>query len=108
MRGSIDASWASRSPWRASRQTDFLTALEVLLSVRVTEIEPLAVSVSSAAKLLGVSRDQVYRLARSGELGSALIGESNGRRVIPVEALRQYIAAHMTAAATDESAHPPT
>ena len=55
-----------------------------------TPTERLAISVEEAAELLGISRTSAYLAAQRGELPSRLIGR---RRVVPVAALRAYLAA---------------
>jgi excisionase family DNA binding protein len=55
-----------------------------------TTLEPIAVSVPEAGRLLGVSRPTVWRLVMSGELPSFWIGE--GRRLVRVCDLHAWIA----------------
>lgn len=55
-----------------------------------TPVERLAYSVEEAAVLLGISRTSCYIACQKGELPSRLIGR---RRVVPVAALRAYLAA---------------
>ena len=51
--------------------------------------EKLAVSVNEAAELIGLKRDLTYRLILSGDISSFKVGS---RRLVSVEALRDYIA----------------
>ena len=50
--------------------------------------ERLAVSVSDAAKMLGLGRDVTYRLILAGEVPSFKVG---ARRIVPVAGLREYV-----------------
>jgi excisionase family DNA binding protein len=52
---------------------------------------PLAVSPDKAARLAGLRRTTIYEALRSGALKSLKIGR---RRVIFVEALREWLASH--------------
>jgi excisionase family DNA binding protein len=52
----------------------------------------LVVRPEEAARMLRISRTEVYRLIGSGEIASILIGR---RRRIPVAALNQYVAARV-------------
>ncbi len=52
------------------------------------ETPPLAVSVNEACRVLGVSRPILYGAIRTGQLRSVKLG---GRRLIPVEALRDLL-----------------
>ena len=49
--------------------------------------DPILVSPREAARLLGVSRSQVYRLLTSGELTAHKLGR---RTLIDVESIRTY------------------
>lgn len=49
--------------------------------------DPISVSVSEAAALVGVSRASLYPFLMSGELGSLKIGT---RRLVLVSALREW------------------
>lgn len=51
--------------------------------------EPLAVSVSEAARMLGVSRPTVYALIRRADFPSFKVGQ---RTLISVDGLRSWIA----------------
>ena len=53
-----------------------------------THFDPLAVSPTDAAKLLGVSRPIIYRLMREEGLPSFKIGS---RTLIPTDGLRNWI-----------------
>ncbi len=50
----------------------------------------LAYSIEETAALLGISRTSCYLAAQRGEIPSRVIGR---RRVVPVAALRAYLAA---------------
>ena len=52
---------------------------------------PLAVSPAEAARMLGVGRTYLYELIQTGELRSVRLGK---RRLIPVEAIRECLAAN--------------
>lgn len=51
-------------------------------------MEQVALSVREAAKALGVSRDMIFVLTRSGQLRSFRIGH---RRLIPADAIREFV-----------------
>lgn len=50
---------------------------------------PLAVPVPEAARLIGISRAQMWVHVKSGLIPSVKIG---GRRIVPVEQLREWLA----------------
>jgi excisionase family DNA binding protein len=50
----------------------------------------LAVRVEDAAKLVGIGRTEIYKAIKEGSLASLKIGK---RRLIRVEALREWLAA---------------
>jgi excisionase family DNA binding protein len=50
---------------------------------------PVACTVEEARHVLGISRETMYRLLRSGEIRSRKVGER--RRVIPKTVLREYL-----------------
>ena len=56
--------------------------------------EPIAVSPADAAILASVGRTTIYRAISSGELRSLKVGK---RRLIAVDALRQWLQAHEVA-----------
>lgn len=58
----------------------------------MANLEPLAVSVTEAAKLLGVSRPTMYTLLNQEGFPSFRVG---GRRLIPLAAMRRWIAEQM-------------
>lgn len=60
------------------------------LAVAQDKADRLAYSVEEAAVLLGISRTSAYLACQRGELPSRLIGR---RRVVPIAALRAYLAA---------------
>lgn len=60
------------------------------MSVFDKQIEPLSVSTSEAARLLGVSRPTIYELIQNGGLPWFKIGT---RTLIPVAGLREWVAA---------------
>lgn len=51
----------------------------------------LAVSIAEAARILGIHKQTAYEMAWNGELPSLLLGVSQGRRVVPLDALREYL-----------------
>ena len=51
--------------------------------------DKLAVSINTAAEMIGMKRDLMIRLLLSGEIPSFKVG---ARRIVSVEALRAYIA----------------
>lgn len=59
---------------------------------------PLAVSPADAARLIGLGRTRLYEEIRSGKLRSFKLGK---RRLIPITALQEWIAARETEAQTD-------
>lgn len=50
---------------------------------------PLACTIDDVRRVLGISRETVYRLLRSGELKSRKVGVR--RRVVPKWALMEYV-----------------
>ena len=54
-------------------------------------VEPIAVSPGEAARLAGVGRTTIYASIAAGELRSIKLGK---RRLIAVEALREWLRAH--------------
>lgn len=62
--------------------------LATLLVGAIPNPEPLLVSVTEAAEMLGISRRMTASLLQSGELRSLAIGR---RRMVPVAALHEYI-----------------
>ena len=54
------------------------------------ELTPIAISVSEAARLLGVSRPKVYQLMQQERLPSFKVGT---RTLIPVADLQKWVAA---------------
>ena len=56
---------------------------------RVSHVEPLAVSVSEAAVMLGISRPKVYDLMRSEKFYPAF--KVGNRTLISVDGLREWI-----------------
>ncbi len=51
--------------------------------------DKLAVSINEAAEMIGLKRDLLYRLILGGDIPSFKVGS---RRLVSVEALREYIA----------------
>lgn len=66
-------------------------------------MEPLAVPLPEAMRLIGVRKDEVARLVRSGQIASYLAG-SGGKRLYVVESLRAYVA---RASAADRAGRAP-
>lgn len=62
----------------------------------VVAVVPVAYRIEEAAEALRVSRTHVYELIRSGRLRSVKIGS---RRLVPIAALDEYLAALMDGAA---------
>ncbi len=56
----------------------------------VASLQPIAVSPNEAARLIGIGRTTLYAALAAGALRSAKIGK---RRLITIEALRQWLAA---------------
>lgn len=54
-----------------------------------SKIEPLAVSMAEAARLLGVSRPTVYQYANRADFPAFKIG---GRTLVSVDGLRSWVA----------------
>jgi excisionase family DNA binding protein len=52
-------------------------------------LAPLAVRVERAAEMIGVSRAHIFRLIAAGELRTI---KSGSRRLVPVEAISEYLA----------------
>jgi excisionase family DNA binding protein len=52
-------------------------------------VEPIAVRVPDAARLIGLSRSRLYELMKRGEVEYVKVG---GATLIPYEALRDFIA----------------
>ena len=59
------------------------------MSSRAPAPAPLAVDVSTAARMLGISRSGLYPLVMSGQIQSAMV--TPRRRVIPVSALVDWL-----------------
>ncbi len=51
-------------------------------------LEPLAVPVAEAARLLGLRRESVYRTINAGELRAIVLG---GRKLVPVVELERVL-----------------
>jgi hypothetical protein len=58
-------------------------------------LEPLAVDVSTAARLIGISRSHFLGLEKAGAIGVRPIEGLGGRKLYSVELLRQWVAAGM-------------
>lgn len=54
-----------------------------------TNEQPLAITVEEAGKLLGISRNLAYQLAKQGILPTIRLGER--RLLVPVHALKQLL-----------------
>jgi len=59
--------------------------------VRLDPLDRIAVGVKEAAALLSVSARTIHRMAKNGTIPSVLL---EGRRVFPVEALKQLSTNH--------------
>jgi excisionase family DNA binding protein len=67
-----------------------------------TETMPaLLVRPEEAARMLQISRTEMFRMIKAGEIGSILIGR---RRRIPVAALNEYVAVRIAAASAERDA----
>ncbi|NLB52053.1 MAG: excisionase family DNA-binding protein [Syntrophomonadaceae bacterium] len=51
---------------------------------------PLAVGLSEAARLLGISKSLAYKLAASGEIPTIAMGER--RKIVPMAAIEKLVA----------------
>jgi excisionase family DNA binding protein len=69
-----------------ARLADALDRVEARLGTALTEDKPLFVDVSTAANLLGVSKQSIERAVKSKELPSKLIC---GRRLVPRKAIEE-------------------
>jgi excisionase family DNA binding protein len=65
-------------------------------STAAVAVIPVAYRVEEAAESLRISRDSIYELIRSGRLRTIKVG---ARRLVPVIALSEYIAAALDGAA---------
>jgi excisionase family DNA binding protein len=61
----------------------------------------LLVRPEEAARMLQISRTEMFRMIGSGEIASILIGR---RRRIPVAALNEYVAVRIAAASAEREA----
>lgn len=52
-------------------------------------IEPIFVSVQEAADALNITRGEMYKLAKGGQVASSLLGR---RRLVSVQSLHDYAA----------------
>jgi excisionase family DNA binding protein len=57
----------------------------------VSDMEVLAVSISDAAKALGLGRTSIYAMIAEGRLEAFKLGR---RRLVKVESIRRLVAAH--------------
>jgi excisionase family DNA binding protein len=55
---------------------------------KVTELEPMALSVAEAARVLRVSRTTLYRLAWRGMIRFVKLG---GRTLVPMSEIRRFL-----------------
>lgn len=53
------------------------------------ELKPMAVSLTEAARLLGISKSLAYKLAASGEIPTITMGER--RKIVPMAALEKLV-----------------
>ena len=68
--------------------TDLSTETREMSENPATLIEPLAVNVAVAAKMIGISRGALYPLLMGGQVESLLVGT---RRIVPVASLRRWL-----------------
>ena len=61
---------------------------------RRPDVEPISVTVTHAAELLGVSTDTLYRLMHRRAIPTVTVGR---RRLIPYDGLKRYIAQRQAA-----------
>lgn len=76
-------------------QEAVVTANEQLATAkdRIRRTQPLVVRAAEAAKMLSLSHSALYGLLMSGEVKSFKVGS---RRLIPVRALEEFVARHMS------------
>lgn len=67
----------------------------------MSDIKPLAVSTSTAADMIDVSRPTLYRLIRTGEIPSFQLGS---RRLIPTSGLAAWVENQTTNGGNNENA----
>lgn len=67
----------------------------------MNEVKPLAVSTSTAAQMIDVSRPTLYRLLRTGEIPSFQVGS---RRLIPTSGLATWVKNQTTNGGNNENA----
>lgn len=70
-------------------------------SNRTEAMPALLVRPEEAARMLQISRTEMFRMIGSGEIASILIGR---RRRIPVAALNEYVAVRIAAASAEREA----
>lgn len=66
------------------------------------ELTPIAISVSEAARLLGVSRPKIYQLMQQDHLPSFKVGT---RTLIPVADLHKWVTARAKKGGADHAAN---
>jgi excisionase family DNA binding protein len=67
----------------------------------VREVAPLLLTAEEAATALRIGRTRMYDLLGAGDVDSVFIGR---KRLVPVEALREYVARLRAEAAADTAA----
>jgi len=60
----------------------------VLMTPATFSVEPLAVSVGDAARMLGISRAALYPIVMAKAIDSFTVGT---RRLVPMSALRRFV-----------------
>ncbi len=68
---------------------EHLSAQQGAADVDAAQLEPLCVSVTRAAELLGIGRNLAYELVAQGRIPSLRLGR---RTVVPLEGLRRFVA----------------
>lgn len=72
------------------------TARDTSKANTTATVTPVVYRVEEAAQALRISRDSIYELIRSGRLRTIKVG---ARRLVPVVALSDYVAAALDGAA---------
>lgn len=66
------------------------------------QLEPLLYGVADTCRLMGVSRDTVYRLLRSGDLALVKVGRGS---LVPAESIRTFIESRQRPFGSNANAH---
>lgn len=79
-----------------------LTAMNQVSPERIAPDDALSVNTAKAAKILGISRSQLYNLLRAGEIRSSKIPSSSGNpnlRLIEISELKAFLERYRSTAA---------